>query len=56
MPTSTRQNAPVYTVIPGKFVTSQWAGRVVGPYKKIDTPHSVGADDSVRPQDALVLQ
>ena len=43
----------VYTEIVGEFAAAQWADRVVGPYKKVfDAPHSVGADDSVRPQTA----
>ena len=47
------QNAPFFTKLFGEFVTFQWADRVVGPYKKVfDAPHSVGADDSVRPQTA----
>ena len=44
----------VFTGIYGEFVTSQWADRVVGPYN--NTALSVGADDSVRPQNAPVLR
>ena len=46
-----------FTEILGEFVTSHWADRVVGPYSGIfDPPCSVGADDSVRPQDISVLR
>ena len=45
-----------FTEILGEFVTSHWADRVVGPYvKALLSPYPVGADDSVRPQDALVF-
>ena len=39
-----------FTEILGEFVTSHWADRVVGPYNTPPLP--VGADDSVRPQNA----
>ena len=53
MPTSPRQDALLFTEVCGEFVTSSRADRVVGPYKKFSpSPHSVGADDSVRPQTA----
>ena len=42
-----------FTKLFGKFATAQWADRVVGPYN--NTALSVGADDSVRPQDAPVF-
>ena len=42
-----------FTEILGEFVTSHWADRVVGPYGEISMhSYPVGADDSVRPQDA----
>ena len=45
-----------FTGIFGEFVTSHWADRVVGPYvKALLSPYPVGADDSVRPQDALIF-
>ena len=53
MPTSARAECSVFTVIYGEFVTSLRADRVVGPYN--NTVLSVGADDSVRPQDAPVF-
>ena len=51
------QNAPFFTKLFGKFVTFQWADRVVGPYGEasMDT-YPVGADDSVHPQDISVLR
>ena len=43
----------VYTEIVGGFAAAQWADRVVGPYGEISMhSYPVGADDSVRPQDA----
>ena len=45
-----------FTEILGKFVTSHWADRVVGPYSEASMhTYPVGADDSVRPQTAPVL-
>ena len=42
-----------FTEILGEFVTSHWADRVVGPYGEASMhTYPVGADDSVRPQDA----
>ncbi len=32
MPTSARQNAPLFTENCGEFVSAKWADRVVGPY------------------------
>ena len=53
MPTSARAECSVFTVILGEFVTSHWADRAVGPYGEISMhTYPVGADDSVRPQDA----
>ena len=53
---SARQDALLFTEVCGEFVTSSRANRVVGPYKKFSpSPHSVGADESVRPQNAPVL-
>ena len=46
-----------FTEILGKFVTSHWADRVVGPYGEASMhTYPVGADDSVRPQDISVLR
>ena len=56
MPTSARAECSVFTVIYGEFVTSLRADRVVGPYSRDSfSPYSVGADDSVRPQNAPVF-
>ena len=45
-----------FTEILGKFVTSHWADRVVGPYGEASMhTYPVGADDSVRPQTAPVF-
>ena len=45
-----------FTEILGEFVTSHWADRVVGPYGEASMhTYPVGADDSVRPQDAPLL-
>ena len=42
-----------FTEIFGEFVTSHWADRVVGPYGEASMhTYPVGADDSVRPQNA----
>ena len=42
-----------FTEILDEFVTSHWADRVVGPYGEASMhTYPVGADDSVRPQDA----
>ena len=47
----------LFTVILRKFVTSHRADRVVGPYGEISMhSYPVGADDSVRPQNAPVLR
>ena len=45
-----------FTKLFGKFATAQWADRVVGPYGESSMhTYPVGADDSVRPQDAPLL-
>ena len=46
-----------FTEIFGESETSHWADRVVGPYGETSMhTYPVGADDSVRPQDILVLR
>ena len=52
MPTSTRQNNLFLRKSAANSQLPQRADRVVGPYAKPSAPlYSVGADDSVRPQD-----
>ena len=46
-----------FTEILGEFLTSHWADRVVSPYGEISMrSYPVGADDSVRPQNAPILR
>ena len=55
MPTSDRAGCTVFTVIFGEFATFFWPTESSPPTTHIRALHHVGADDSVRPQDAPVF-
>ena len=53
MPTSARAECSVFTGIYGEFAASQWADRVVGPYKRISNISQYNAQNRHSPQKAV---